>query len=67
MGREARRARRKAHELKDDFSGHGSPMHSGSDNYVCGVKISDSHELDIHWRRPDEYGYGALRNAAKPK
>jgi hypothetical protein len=31
-------------------------MYSGSDSYVGGVKISDSRDLDVDWRRPDEYG-----------
>lgn len=31
------------------------------------MKISGSRELDVHWRRPDDYGYRALRNAAKPE
>jgi len=57
----------KREKLKDVFGGPGSPMYSGSDSYVGGVKISDSRDLDVHWRRPDEYGYRALRNAAKPE
>ncbi|CAI8803876.1 LPD29 domain-containing protein [Pseudomonas sp. IT-P74] len=58
---------RKREALKDVFGGPGSPMYSGSDSYVGGVKISDSRDLDVHWRRPDEYGYRALRHAAKPE
>ena len=57
----------KREKLKEIFGGPGSPMYSGGDNYVGGVKISDSRELDAHWRRPDEYGYRALRNAPKPE
>ena len=53
--------------LKDVFGGAGSPMYSGSDSYVGCVKISDNRDFDVHWRRPDEYGYHALRNAAKPE
>jgi hypothetical protein len=56
---------RKREALKDVFGGPGSPMYSGSDSYVGGVKISESRDLDVHWRRPDEYGYRALRHAAK--
>ncbi|MNQ89692.1 hypothetical protein D3C85_1050070 [compost metagenome] len=58
---------RKREALKDVFGGPGSPMYSGSDSYVGGVKISASRDLDVHWRRPDEYGYRALRHAAKPE
>lgn len=49
------------------FGGDASPMYSGGDNYVGGVKLGADRELDVHWRRPDEYGYRALRNAAKPE
>jgi hypothetical protein len=54
-------------KLKDIFGGQGSPMSSGNDSYVGGVKICDSRELDVHWCRPDEYGYRSLRTAAKPE
>jgi len=57
----------KRENLKNVFGGPGSPMHSGNDSYVGGVKISASQDLDMHWRRPDEYGYRALRSAAKPE
>ncbi|WP_223531290.1 hypothetical protein [Pseudomonas sp. GL-R-19] len=57
----------KREKLKNVFGGPGSPMYSGSDSYVGGVKISDSRDLDVHWRRPDEYGYRALQHAAKPE
>lgn len=54
-------------KLKDVFGGQGSPMSSGNDSYVGGVKISDSRELDVNWRRPDDYGYRALRSAPQPE
>ncbi|WP_223513472.1 hypothetical protein [Pseudomonas sp. GL-R-26] len=57
----------KREKLNDVFGGPGSPMYSGSDSYVGGVKISESRDLDVHWRRPDEYGYRALRHADKPE
>ena len=57
----------KRENLAGVFGGPGSPMYSGNDHYVGGVKISDSRDLDVHWRRPDEYGYRALRHAAKPE
>ncbi|MNJ46283.1 hypothetical protein [Pseudomonas alkylphenolica] len=40
-------------------------MRSGSDNYVGGVKISASKDLDVHWCRPDDHGYRSLRTSAK--
>ena len=54
-------------KLGQIFGGDASPMYSDSDNYVGGVKLSADRVLDVHWRRPDEYGYRALRNAAKPE
>jgi len=53
--------------LKDFFGGPGSPMSSGGDSYVGGVKISDSRDLDVYWCRPDDYGYRSLRTAPKPE
>ena len=66
---DAKRAAFHAQRIKlgQMFGGDASPMYSGSDNYVGGVKLSADRELDVHWRRPDEYGYRALRNAAKPE
>ena len=48
------------------FGGVASPMRSGNRSYVGGVKISASRDLDVHWCRPDQYGYRALRSSAKP-
>ena len=58
---DAQRAR-----LGQVFGGAASPMRSGSRSYVGGVKISASRDLDVHWCRPDQYGYRALRSSAKP-
>ena len=55
----------KREKLAEVFGGPGSPMYSGNDKYVGGVKISDSKELDVHWCRPDDHGYRSLRNAPK--
>ncbi|MEG1081423.1 MAG: hypothetical protein RSE44_23020 [Pseudomonas sp.] len=52
-------------KLADIFGGPGSPMYSGNDKYVGGVKISTSKDLDLHWCRPDDHGYRSLRTAAK--
>lgn len=66
---DAKRAAFHAQRIKlgQMFGGDASPMYSGGDNYVGGVKLSTDRELDVHWRRPDGYGYRALRNAAKPE
>lgn len=55
----------KREQMAQTFGGPGSPMHSGGDKYVGGVKISASKDLDVHWCRPDEYGYRSLRTAPK--
>lgn len=55
----------KREKLAEIFGGPGSPMYSGNDKYVGGVRISDSRELDVHWCRPDDYGYRSLRTAPK--
>jgi hypothetical protein len=48
------------------FGGDASPMFSGSRSYVGGVKLSASRKLDVHWCRPDQYGFRTLRTSAKP-
>lgn len=53
-------------KLGQVLGGETSPMRSGSRSYVGGVKLSASRELDVHWCRPDQYGYRALRSSAKP-
>ncbi|WP_445577704.1 hypothetical protein GKKCFE_08250 [Pseudomonas sp. E141] len=53
-------------KLGQVFGGETSPMRSGSLSYVGGVKLSASRELDVHWCRPDQCGYRALRSSAKP-
>ena len=52
-------------KLGQVFGGETSPMRSGSRSYVGGVKLSASRELDVHWCRPDQYGYRSLRSSAK--
>jgi len=52
-------------KLGQAFGAASSPMYSGTRNYVGGLKLSDSRDLDVHWCRPDEYGYRSLRRAAK--
>lgn len=50
------------------FGGTVAPMRDITSHFAGGVKISASHELDAHWRRPDEYGFRSLRlKAAPPK
>lgn len=50
------------------FGGAIAPMHDITSYFAGGVKLSKGRELDVHWRRPDEYGYRSLRqNAVPPK
>lgn len=53
-------------QLGKVFGAAASPMTSGDTHYVGGVKLSASRELDVHWRRPDDYGYRCLRHKAVP-
>lgn len=53
-------------QLGEVFGAATSPMRSGDSTYVGGVKLSASCELDVHWRRPDDYGYRCLRHKAMP-
>lgn len=48
------------------FGGLASPMRCGSLSHVGGVNLSSSRDHDVHWCRPDQYGYRALRSSAKP-
>ena len=41
-------------------------MHDLDSNFAGGVKLCGSRELDVHWRRPDEWGYRSLRAKAVP-
>ncbi len=58
--------RRKSAQLGALFGGDIAPMRSISDFYAGGVKLSSDRALDVHWRRPDEYGYRELRAKAMP-
>lgn len=53
-------------ELGELFGGTIAPMRDITSHYAGGVKLPDSRELDVHWRRPDEYGYRSLRAQAVP-
>ena len=52
-------------KLGQAFGADASPMYSGSRYYVGGIKLSASRDLDVHWCRPNEYGYRSLRRAPK--
>lgn len=43
-----------------------APMYDITGHFAGGVRLPNSHEVDVHWRRPDEYGYRSLRQNAKP-
>lgn len=48
------------------FGGKVAPMRDVDSHFAGGVKLSGGAELDVHWCRPDDYGYRTLRTAAKP-
>ncbi|MGR6474407.1 hypothetical protein ACUZXZ_01195 [Pseudomonas juntendi] len=53
-------------DLGKVFGGAIAPMRDITSHFAGGVKLSASRELDVHWRRPDEYGYRSLRQKAVP-
>ena len=53
--------RAKSAKLGELFGGAVAPMASITDFYAGGVKLSADKALDVHWRRPDEWGYRDLR------
>lgn len=46
------------------FGGQVAPMGDGDSLYAGGVKLAEEPGLDVHWRRPDKYGFRALRESA---
>ncbi|WP_286976873.1 hypothetical protein [Pseudomonas sp.] len=53
-------------KLGELIGGAIAPMHDITSHFAGGVKLSSSRELDVHWCRPDDYGFRKLRTAAKP-
>lgn len=53
-------------ELGKLFGGAIAPMRDIDSYFAGGVKLSASRELDVHWCRPDQYGYRSLRQQAVP-
>lgn len=52
-------------KLGELLGGAIAPMHDITSYFAGGVKLSSSRDLDVHWCRPDDYGYRSLRTAAK--
>ncbi len=52
----------KSAKLGELFGGEIAPMHDITSHFAGGVKLSAEKALDVHWRRPDEWGYRALRS-----
>lgn len=50
--------------LGELFGGAIAPMRDITSHFAGGVKLGSGRELDMHWRRPDEWGYRSLRAAA---
>lgn len=47
------------------FGGQVAPMRDITGHFAGGVKLGSSTALDVHWCRPDDYGYRSLRSTAK--
>lgn len=48
------------------LGGDVAPMRDLTSHFTGGVRLGDSRELDVHWCRPDDFGYRSLRATAKP-
>ena len=55
--------RAKSAKLGELFGGDIAPMRDMTSLYAGGVKLSADKALDVHWRRPDDWGYRTLRSA----
>ena len=55
-----------AAKLGELFGGDIAPMRDITSHYAGGVKLSADKALDVHWRRPDDWGYRTLRAQAVP-
>lgn len=51
-------------KLGEIFGGKVARMRSVDSHFAGGVKLSADRALDVHWRRPDEWGFRTLRNEA---
>jgi hypothetical protein len=51
--------------LGQHIGGEVAPMRDLTSNFAGGVKLGTHREHDVHWCRPDDYGYRTLRVAAK--
>lgn len=55
-------------KLGELFGGAIAPMRDITSNYAGGVKLGADKALDVHWRRPDDWGFRELRsNPLVPK
>jgi hypothetical protein len=52
----------KSAKLGELFGGDIAPMKDITSLYAGGVKLSADKVLDVHWRRPDDWGYRELRS-----
>lgn len=51
--------------LGQQIGGQVAPMQDITSNFAGGVKLGAGQGHDVHWRRPDDFGYRSLRVAAK--
>lgn len=53
-------------KLGEVMGGKVARMRDVTSLFAGGVKLPADRSLDVHWRRPDEHGFRALRTAAVP-
>lgn len=52
--------------LGEAFGGTVAHMRDITSHFAGGVKFKSGQDRDVHWRRPDEFGYRSLRVKAVP-
>ncbi|MBG4448682.1 hypothetical protein I5F71_03020 [Pseudomonas aeruginosa] len=53
-------------KLGEAFGAKVASMRTVDSHYAGGLKLGRGTGLDVHWRRPDDWGYRSLRVAANP-
>lgn len=53
-------------KLGNVMGGNVARMHDITSHFAGGVQLSAERALDVHWRRPDEWGFRTLRSQAVP-
>lgn len=50
--------------LGEVFGGAAAVMRDITSHFAGGIKLSHDNNLDVHWKRPDQFGFRSLRSKA---